>query len=129
MGQGVFIVLLCLRLQHDMRASDLSRVCLPPPTKNVSFCDQAHVYNTFQKDPVKYERYETATAAALADRDTDTVHTVMVLGAGQGPLVQRALQAAETAGTAFRVRLCLCLCVRARAYRLVWGDAPASFLR
>jgi hypothetical protein len=41
-------------------------------------------YETFEKDPVKYARYEEAVAAALADTPTDKQSVIMVVGAGRG---------------------------------------------
>jgi type II protein arginine methyltransferase len=56
-------------------------------------------YEVFEKDPVKYEWYERAIAAALKDlRDKVEVITVAVVGAGRGPLVTRALQASQKTG-------------------------------
>ncbi|KAJ3157323.1 hypothetical protein HDU89_002736 [Geranomyces variabilis] len=58
---------------------------------------ESATYEVFEKDPIKYQEYERAVYRALMDRP-DTVETVlMVVGAGRGPLVQRALQAAENA--------------------------------
>ncbi|KAI9092667.1 PRMT5 arginine-N-methyltransferase-domain-containing protein [Phlyctochytrium arcticum] len=61
---------------------------------------ESGTYEVFEKDPIKYAEYERATFHALKDRvpdDSDIVSVVMVVGAGRGPLVQRALQAAENA--------------------------------
>ncbi|KAI8816455.1 PRMT5 arginine-N-methyltransferase-domain-containing protein [Fimicolochytrium jonesii] len=61
---------------------------------------ESATYEVFEKDPIKYQEYERATYRALLDRvpeGSDTVTVVMVVGAGRGPLVQRALQAAENA--------------------------------
>ncbi|KAI8984574.1 PRMT5 arginine-N-methyltransferase-domain-containing protein [Mycotypha africana] len=55
-------------------------------------------YEVFEKDPVKYQQYEKAVYKALLDRvehGSDYVTTIMVVGAGRGPLVDRCLQAAE----------------------------------
>lgn len=41
-------------------------------------------YETFEKDPVKYARYEEAVAAALSDTPTDKQSVIMVVGAGRG---------------------------------------------
>lgn len=63
-------------------------------------------YEVFEKDPVKYNCYENAIAAALEDWGStgksrsgpnDQV-VVAVVGAGRGPLVTRALQAADSVG-------------------------------
>jgi len=47
-------------------------------------------YETFEKDPVKYKLYKKAVKQVVLDRlNTDNpVKTVMVLGAGRGPLVR-----------------------------------------
>lgn len=60
--------------------------------------DQLHSsnYELFEKDPVKYKQYELAIRQALLDRHggSGTV-TVMVLGAGRGPLVDAAIRAGQ----------------------------------
>ena len=61
---------------------------------------ETQVYEVFEKDPVKYVRYKEAIAEALLDRVPEsekyTKYTViMVVGAGRGPLVKSALEAAE----------------------------------
>ncbi|KAL8647777.1 MAG: hypothetical protein Q9226_006291 [Calogaya cf. arnoldii] len=63
-------------------------------------------YEVFEKDPVKYERYESAIRRALSDwkstgKTTSSpsgIVVVAVVGAGRGPLVTRALQASKAAG-------------------------------
>jgi len=65
-------------------------------------------YEVFEKDPIKYEWYERAIAAALADWEAQELPgsgpegkiTVAVVGAGRGPLVTGALQASESTGIA-----------------------------
>lgn len=65
-------------------------------------------YEVFEKDPVKYEWYERAIAAALVDWEAKALPgsgpegriTVAVVGAGRGPLVTRALQASASTGIA-----------------------------
>lgn len=77
------------------------------------------IYETFEKDPVKYERYEAAIVKALravvATRTqgpapnmtlcdpADLVQPVVVtvVGAGRGPLVAAALGASSTTGSSF----------------------------
>ncbi|KAJ3312571.1 Protein arginine N-methyltransferase 5 [Boothiomyces sp. JEL0838] len=56
-------------------------------------------YEVFEKDPVKYQQYEEAIYAALIDRHSSSTEPVivMVVGAGRGPLVDRALKAGERA--------------------------------
>ena len=59
-------------------------------------------YEVFEKDPVKYDQYERAIAAALREwmdnrkpRHRKDRIVVAIVGAGRGPLVSRALQASE----------------------------------
>lgn len=58
-------------------------------------------YETFEKDPVKYTEYQRAIYLALMDKGEvvgkSTPITVMVVGAGRGPLVRATLNAAESA--------------------------------
>jgi type II protein arginine methyltransferase len=63
-------------------------------------------YEVFEKDPIKYEWYERAISDALLDWNEENKMTssptgavvIAVVGAGRGPLVTRALHAAEIAG-------------------------------
>ncbi|PLW55513.1 hypothetical protein PCANC_02090 [Puccinia coronata f. sp. avenae] len=55
------------------------------------------VYEGFEKDPVKYSKYEEAIFRALCDRPADTPQILAVCGAGRGPLVEAALRAARRA--------------------------------
>ncbi|KAI9495723.1 PRMT5 arginine-N-methyltransferase-domain-containing protein [Zychaea mexicana] len=58
------------------------------------------MYETFERDPIKYQQYEKAVYHALLDRvehGSDYVSTIMVVGAGRGPLVNCCLRAAEKA--------------------------------
>ena len=60
--------------------------------------DQLHSsnYELFEKDPVKYAQYEKAIRRALTERHNDSkTVTLMVLGAGRGPLVDAAIRAAQ----------------------------------
>ncbi|KAK3907651.1 Protein arginine N-methyltransferase 5 [Frankliniella fusca] len=63
---------------------------------------ESHTYEVFEKDPVKYTEYQQAMFKAITDRvpedqaDTKTL-TVMVVGAGRGPLVRALLNAADKA--------------------------------
>jgi protein arginine N-methyltransferase 5 len=50
-------------------------------------------YEVFEKDPVKYQQYETAVKMALQDRRHKSEITVTVVGAGRGPLVSCAIRA------------------------------------
>lgn len=74
---------------------------------------ESQTYEVFERDPVKYERYQTAITRALSDlkdrreggteMDLDSPPTaeppkpiiITVVGAGRGPLVQCALSAAS----------------------------------
>jgi protein arginine N-methyltransferase 5 len=64
---------------------------------------ESQTYETFERDPVKYDQYEAAAAAALADRPASIVTVVMVVGAGRGPLVRRVLAASDATGRPVRV--------------------------
>ncbi|WVQ85433.1 hypothetical protein IAT38_007598 [Cryptococcus sp. DSM 104549] len=50
-------------------------------------------YDIFEKDPVKYTQYENAIMLALSDLPANKKHTVMVVGAGRGPLVDCVFRA------------------------------------
>lgn len=59
----------------------------------------AYTYEIFEKDPIKYLNYQKAIELALVDRvpDADIAKRtviLMVVGAGRGPLVRAALNAA-----------------------------------
>eukprot|EP01125_Pyxidicula_operculata_P019865 TRINITY_DN7223_c0_g1_i1.p1 TRINITY_DN7223_c0_g1~~TRINITY_DN7223_c0_g1_i1.p1 ORF type:complete len:620 (-),score=124.58 TRINITY_DN7223_c0_g1_i1:101-1960(-) len=60
---------------------------------------ESQTYEVFEKDPIKYKKYEEAIVEALnVDpflKDKEEV-TLMVLGAGRGPLVFAAMRAAKT---------------------------------
>jgi len=74
--------------------ADYLQVPLQPLQDNL----ESATYETFEKDPIKYQQYEKAIAQALADRfGPDDTPCVMVVGAGRGPLVAAALRAATTA--------------------------------
>lgn len=69
---------------------------------------ESSTYETFEKDVTKYKQYEEAVYRALLDRipQSDagqTVTTLMVVGAGRGPLVRSSMQAAKRAGRRLRV--------------------------
>mmetsp|Transcript_49900 Transcript_49900/g.128405 ORF Transcript_49900/g.128405 Transcript_49900/m.128405 type:complete len:475 (-) Transcript_49900:10-1434(-) len=59
---------------------------------------ESNTYEVFEKDPVKYQEYENAVREALVDkyRQKDKV-TIMVVGAGRGPLVECSMRAALAA--------------------------------
>lgn len=81
---------------------DYLQAPLQPLTVNL----ESITYEVFEKDPIKYEWYERATARALHDwieqgkptSNPDGRVVVAVVGAGRGPLVSRALKAAEDVG-------------------------------
>eukprot|EP01147_Barroeca_monosierra_P005185 gene5185-7029_t len=58
---------------------------------------ESQTYEVFEKDPVKYDMYEKAMYTAFCERRERTSLVVMVVGAGRGPLVRRALSAAQSA--------------------------------
>ena len=71
---------------------------LQPLGDNLEF----QTYETFEKDPVKYARYEDAVRLAATDGIRQKMYTkvgesycvnIMVVGAGRGPLVQASLDA------------------------------------
>lgn len=73
---------------------DRLQVPLQPLADNL----ESRTYEIFEKDPIKYVQYEKAIYQALIDRyDRKTTVTIMVVGAGRGPLVNRALEAADRA--------------------------------
>lgn len=69
---------------------------LQPLTDNL----ESITYEVFEKDPVKYEWYERATAAALIDLQKKLKRDIVVavVGAGRGPLMTRALKASASTG-------------------------------
>lgn len=60
-------------------------------------------YEVFEKDPVKYQQYQNAIELALRDRPVGKEIVVAVVGAGRGPLVTRALKAAELSGRTIKM--------------------------
>ena len=68
---------------------------------------ESQTYEVFEKDPVKYVRYEEAMAAALRDMSAPLAGSrplvLMVVGAGRGPLVDAALRASASTGVPLRV--------------------------
>ncbi|RMZ94869.1 arginine N-methyltransferase 5 [Brachionus plicatilis] len=74
--------------------------CLQNPLQPLMDNLESQVYEVFEKDPIKYSQYQKAIAQALIDRvseeDKKTKEIViMVVGAGRGPLVKMAIQAAQ----------------------------------
>ncbi|RPB01911.1 Skb1 methyltransferase [Choiromyces venosus 120613-1] len=73
---------------------------LQTPLQPLSDNLESITYEVFEKDPVKYDQYEKAIKLALASRDAASSTVVAVVGAGRGPLVSRALRAAQASGRA-----------------------------
>lgn len=81
---------------------DYLQAPLQPLTVNL----ESITYEVFEKDPIKYEWYERAITKALkdwAEQKKPTSHPegkviLAVVGAGRGPLVNRALKASAEAG-------------------------------
>lgn len=76
----------------------------PYPQDNL----ESQTYETFEKDVTKYALYEEAVHKALLDRPAppgqpDKHVVLMVVGAGRGPLVRAAMQAAARASRRLRV--------------------------
>uniref|UniRef100_A0A1B0DLD7 Protein arginine N-methyltransferase 5 n=1 Tax=Phlebotomus papatasi TaxID=29031 RepID=A0A1B0DLD7_PHLPP len=74
---------------------DVIEIPLQPLFDNLD----TYTYEIFEKDPVKYLLYQRAIEAALKDKipedkAANSTATVMILGAGRGPLVRSALNAA-----------------------------------
>lgn len=68
---------------------------------------ESSTYEIFEKDPVKYAKYQEAIHRCLLDlvpesKASSSVCVVMVLGAGRGPLVRMSLTAAKKAGRRIR---------------------------
>jgi protein arginine N-methyltransferase 5 len=65
---------------------------------------ESQTYETFEKDPVKYDLYEEAVFKALNDRHKlEDAVVLMVVGAGRGPLVRASLRAAQRSGHKLKV--------------------------
>lgn len=93
----------------------------------------SETYEIFEKDPVKYRLYEEAITAALKDKAKSNENLrVGVFGAGRGPLVQAALNAAEASNCKIRIvalekspNACLTLLDRFKGHaevEIVYGD-------
>ncbi|XP_059610561.1 protein arginine N-methyltransferase 5 [Phlebotomus argentipes] len=83
---------------------DIIEIPLQPLFDNLD----TYTYEIFEKDPVKYILYQRAIEAALRDRVPDdrvatTTVTVMILGAGRGPLVRSALNAGANTGRKMKI--------------------------
>ncbi|KAJ1343630.1 hypothetical protein BSLG_001899 [Batrachochytrium salamandrivorans] len=91
---------------------------------------ESATYEVFEKDPIKYQQYELAVYQALVDRvpsGSDIVTTIMVVGAGRGPLVDRSPRLHANAGRKvklYAVEKNANAVVGLRARKdAVWGDA------
>ncbi|KAI8872900.1 PRMT5-domain-containing protein [Ramicandelaber brevisporus] len=82
--------------------------CLQSPLQPLMDHLSSATYEAFERDPVKYMQYEEAIFAALREyippeeANTRTA-VIMVVGAGRGPIVHRALRAADRAQRKVRV--------------------------
>ena len=91
-------------LQFAQGYEDFLQFPLQPLMDNL----ESQTYEIFEKDPVKYTEYQRAMYLAILDKvpfeEKETkVLTLMVVGAGRGPLVRAALVAAEKADRKVRV--------------------------
>ena len=76
---------------------DVMQAPLQPLMDNL----ESQTYETFERDAAKYIEYEKAITQAFKDRPSIT--TVMVVGAGRGPLVRASINASKSTGV--RVKL------------------------
>ncbi|XP_054276086.1 protein arginine N-methyltransferase 5-like [Macrosteles quadrilineatus] len=91
-------------MSYGQGFEDYLQIPLQPLMDNLD----SQTYEVFEKDPVKYSEYQRAIYLALLDRvppeQKDSVtQIVMVVGAGRGPLVNAALNAAQRAERKIRV--------------------------
>ena len=91
-------------------------------------------YEEFERDAVKYTQYEKAIAQALAERhDAGSAVTIMILGAGRGPIVDAAVRASRN--FAGRVRFFVIEKNPSAAVTLMhrarddWGDADVTVVK
>jgi len=88
--------------QFELPYHDYLQAPLQPLQDNL----ESQTYETFEKDPVKYVQYENAIHRCLEDKlkaKKTAPFTVIVVGAGRGPLVLAARSAADRAGTEVKV--------------------------
>ncbi|ATY65402.1 arginine N-methyltransferase HSL7 [Cordyceps militaris] len=83
---------------------------LQSPLQPLSDNLESATYEVFEGDPVKYNQYEAATMEALIEWKTlkkptskEDVVVIAVAGSGRGPLVTRALKAADYANVEVEV--------------------------
>ncbi|OXA62899.1 Protein arginine N-methyltransferase 5 [Folsomia candida] len=91
-------------IQYTSGYEDYLQCPLQPLQDNL----ESHTYEVFEKDPVKYELYTDAVHAALLDMVPDEekesrIITLMVVGAGRGPLVRSSFRAAKRADRRIKV--------------------------
>ncbi|KAL2166330.1 hypothetical protein VTG60DRAFT_2937 [Thermothelomyces hinnuleus] len=90
---------------------------LQPPLQPLADNLESATYEVFEGDPVKYDQYEKAiteamiewrelkkpTSTSTPENPSNPELVVTVAGAGRGPLVTRALRAAEKTGTPIQI--------------------------
>jgi type II protein arginine methyltransferase len=84
---------------------------LQSPLQPLSDNLESVTYEVFEGDPVKYNQYEQAIAAALTEwshqrkpvSSSNGAVIIAVAGSGRGPLVTRALKASESTGVPVQV--------------------------
>eukprot|EP01114_Cavostelium_apophysatum_P020862 TRINITY_DN7112_c0_g1_i1.p1 TRINITY_DN7112_c0_g1~~TRINITY_DN7112_c0_g1_i1.p1 ORF type:complete len:622 (+),score=146.02 TRINITY_DN7112_c0_g1_i1:52-1917(+) len=64
---------------------------------------ESQTYETFEKDTIKYDKYQEAMHKFLLTKPAEATIVLMVVGAGRGPLVRAALTAANLAERNIRV--------------------------
>ncbi|KAG8812619.1 methyltransferase protein, partial [Serendipita sp. 399] len=82
-------------------------------------------YETFERDPVKYERYEEAIFLALCDRSPNSRTVICLVGAGRGGIVTRCLAALDRSnrdGVVYAVEKNPNAYVTLQEQRLKWGN-------
>ncbi|KAI7829948.1 PRMT5 arginine-N-methyltransferase-domain-containing protein [Kickxella alabastrina] len=89
-------------LDADSAASEAYHDVLQVPLQPLMDHLDADTYATFEADLPKYDAYERALARALSDLTKPEI-LLMVVGAGRGPLVTRALTAARASSARVRV--------------------------
>lgn len=102
---------------------------LQPLGDNLEF----QTYETFEKDPVKYARYEDAVRLAVRDGMSREMYpksgssycvNIMVVGAGRGPLVQASLDAIGSINSGLEIPL-----VKVRITAVEKNNSAVIYLR
>ncbi|TIB95209.1 NPL4-domain-containing protein [Wallemia mellicola] len=88
-------------------------------------------YEIFEKDPVKYQKYEQATYLALLDKEPNSLTRIAVVGAGRGPLVQGAINAVDAAGDGRKIHIMAIeknpnACVTLQSRLDEWNDSKSA---